>query len=186
MSAGGLTARQFAEADGCSHTLVNRAIKQGKLRTLDDGTIDPSQIGSPWRKQNRAGGNKSGNVETVSGVSIQDDETLSQAAERIIAATGPTMSQAEAERVKENYLALLRQLEYDTKAGAVVEVPQVAKLFGEACSKVRTKLLAIPAEQAPAVHRCQTVAEVQALLSDIITEALEELTRGHGDPFSSV
>ena len=82
-----------------------------------------------------------------------------------------------ARRVKENYLALLNQLEYDQKAGAVVWVSDVAKAVGDEYAKVRTRLLAIPAEQAPRLHRLKTVTQVQDALQEIITEALEELTR---------
>ncbi|WP_219847338.1 hypothetical protein [Burkholderia multivorans] len=83
----------------------------------------------------------------------------------------------EARRVKENYLALQAQLEYDRDAGLVVAVADVAKAVGEEYAKVRTRLLAIPAEHAPRIHRLKTVIEVQDALHEIIVEALEELTR---------
>jgi hypothetical protein len=86
-------------------------------------------------------------------------------------------SQTEAERIKENYLALLRQLEYDTKSAAVIPVQDNVRLWTAACARLRTRLLAIPAEQAPMLHRLKTVAEVQDALLAIITEALEELSR---------
>jgi hypothetical protein len=78
---------------------------------------------------------------------------------------------------KENYTALLKQLEYDTKSGAVVLVSEVASVVGAEYARVRTRLLAIPAEKAPDIHRLKTVAQVQEYLQRIIVEALEELTR---------
>lgn len=167
----GISIREFARREGCSDTLVRRALKTSHLKALADGTLDPSLVGTGWRK-----GNRTGSAEPANTVRTETGETPAQAAERIITATGPTMDQAEAERVKENYLALLRQLEYDQKSGAVVAVADVAAAVGKQFASVRTKLLAIPAEQAPAVHRCKTVVEVQALLLQIITEALEDLT----------
>lgn len=50
------------------------------------------------------------------------------------------MSMDEARRVKENYLALLNQLEYDQKSGLVVMVSEVAALVGAEYAKVRTRL----------------------------------------------
>ena len=91
---------------------------------------------------------------------------------------GADMSIDEAKRIKENYLALLNQLEYDTKSGLVVLVSEVASAVGAEYAKVRTKLLAIPAEQAPRINRLKTVTEVQDALQELITEALEELTHG--------
>lgn len=107
-------------------------------------------------------------------------EQLESAVERILLSSGANMNIDEARRVKENYLALLNQLEYDQKAGAVVLVAEVAKAVGEEYSKVRTRLLAIPAEQAPRLHRYKTVNELQDALQEIITDALEELTRDGG------
>lgn len=110
--------------------------------------------------------------------SIHNEESAEQAAERILSATGADMNYDEARRVKENYLALLNQLEYDQKSGLVVPVADVAKVVGEDYAKVRTRLLAIPSEQAPRIHQCKTVTEVQDALLDVITQALEELTQG--------
>jgi hypothetical protein len=45
---------------------------------------------------------------------------------------------------------------------------------------VRTRLLSIPAEHAPRIHRMKTVTEVQDILQELITEALEELTKDGG------
>ena len=49
----GISIREFARRDGCSDTLVRRAIKQGKLKALPDGTLDETLVGSPWRQENR-------------------------------------------------------------------------------------------------------------------------------------
>jgi hypothetical protein len=77
----------------------------------------------------------------------------------------------------------MAQLEYDRDSGLVVDVTEVAKAVGAEYAKVRTRLLSIPAEQAPRLHRCKTPAELQDMLQEIITEALEELTRdGAGNP----
>ncbi|RBL87939.1 hypothetical protein DDE05_00530 [Streptomyces cavourensis] len=121
-------------------------------------------------------GNNEGNATPAVEISIGEEETAAQAAERIVLAAGADMSMDEARRVKENYLALLNQLEYDQKSGLVVMVSEVAALVGADYAKVRTRLLAIPAERAPQIHRCRTVTEVQDALQELITAALEDLT----------
>lgn len=110
-------------------------------------------------------------------VTVRADETPARAAERILEATGMELDFDEARCMKENYLALLNQLEYDQKSGLVVAVGDVAKAVGDEYAKVRTKLLAIPAEQAPRIQRLKTVLEVQDALQEMIVHALEELTR---------
>jgi hypothetical protein len=163
----GVSIREFARLANCSHTLVQKAIKSGHLGAFPDGSLDPTLVSSGWRAANRRG-----NAE----VAVAAGETADEAAERILSAIGASWSLAEAERIKENYLALLRQLEYDTKAAAVVPVDAVAKRVGAEFARVRTRLLAIPAEQAPRLHRCRTIPELQDALMEVIVEALQELT----------
>ncbi|AOK33952.1 hypothetical protein [Burkholderia cenocepacia] len=128
--------------------------------------------------QGKGAGKTSGRVTHASQkVKILDGESGAQAAVRLLVASGADMDIEEAKRVKENYLALREQLEYDRDAGLVVEVADVAKAVGEEYAKVRTKLLAIPSEHAPRIHRLKTVQEVRDVLHSIIVEALEELTR---------
>ena len=166
----GISIREFARREGCDDKLVRRKIKSCHLKALPDGTLDPELVGSGWNKTNRRTADTADisvsvrtQVSAVSAPSLSDEwaaaahkrtastqtiflgETPAETAERIISAIGPTMDQVEAERVKENYLALLRQLEYDTKSGAVVLVEDVTKAVAAEYAKVRTRLLAIPA-----------------------------------------
>lgn len=118
-----------------------------------------------------------GNTPRKPKVTTRPGESAEDAAVRILTARGADMDMDEARRVKENYLALLNQLEYDQKSSLVVEVADVAQAVGAEYAKVRTRLLAIPAEQAPRIHMLKTVTEVQDVLREIVTEALEELTK---------
>ena len=51
------------------------------------------------------------------------------------------LPRADADRRKANYDALLRELEYETKNGAVVSVAEVAAAVGAEYAQVRTRLL---------------------------------------------
>lgn len=82
-----------------------------------------------------------------------------------------------ARAMREAFSASLQRLEYDRKSGAVVLVSDVARLVSEEYAHVRRRLLAIPAEQAVRVHRAKSVADVQEVLHEVISEALEALTR---------
>lgn len=52
MSAG-ISFREFARRDGCSDKVVRRAVSEGKLKSLPDGSLDPELVGTGWRKGNR-------------------------------------------------------------------------------------------------------------------------------------
>lgn len=110
-----------------------------------------------------------------------DDESVASAAERIIATTGADMTKAEAERVKENYLALMRRLEYDKAVGLVVMADEVARRHGEACARIRTRLLAIPSAYAPRFARITDAAVLNAEMERVITEVLVDLTNNSAE-----
>lgn len=85
------------------------------------------------------------------------------------------LSHAQAVQKKENYLALLRELEYDREVGKVVEIDAVVSLVAAQFATVRTRLLAIPSKVASRIALIQTPEEARALVEAEITEALKEL-----------
>jgi hypothetical protein len=145
-----------------------------------DGAEAVTQDAEPEAKGNSQGNKRRAVTSRAQKVTIKDGESAAEAAVRLLVATGADMDLDEAKRVKENYFALTAQLEYDRDAGLVVEVADVAKVVGEEYAKARTKMLAIPAEHAPRLHRMKTVVELEDALRGIITHALEEWTQ-HGD-----
>jgi hypothetical protein len=197
VSAPSITIREFAKREDCDEKQVRRAIISKKLKPDKDGRLDPALVNSGWRRPIASSKSvqqpkkkrevSAQNVRTSQSVRTQksvrtvepvtETDTPAQAAAKVIAALGAENDLGEAIRIKENYNALLKQLEYDKESGLVVLVSDVAKLVGEEYAKVRTRLLAIPSNFAPQVHRCQTVSEVNAMLERAIIEALEELTR---------
>jgi len=90
------------------------------------------------------------------------------------------MTTHQAERVKENYLALKHQLDYDQKAGRVVPVDQVRDRVAGEYAKVRNRLLALPTEMAPRIAHLTDANEIRDVLLEGVTEALAELTQDGG------
>ena len=171
---------EFAKRRGVSRMAVTKWKASGMLVMRGD-LVDVEASDARLKKYRRDGLPKPTKATPKRGaakakaVAPKRGETSSQAAERIALSVAPFDLQ-EARRIKENYLALLNQLEYDQRSGTVVAVEDVAGAIGQQLARVRTRLLAIPAECAPRVATLKTVPEVHAALSAAITEALEELT----------
>ncbi|KAH0438448.1 hypothetical protein [Paraburkholderia fungorum] len=186
----------FAELHGVSRKTVTKWKERGWLVFAgDEVDVDASNAnlkryrrdGAPAVTQPVTRGAKGNKPKTVtqvaSEVTLGAGESADDAAQRILTGNVQLLDFDEARCFKENYLGLKAQLEYDRDSGLVIDVAEVAKAVGAEYAKVRTRLLAIPAEQAPRLHRCKTPAELQDMLQEIITEALEELTRdGAGSP----
>ena len=160
--------------------LVDREASLGKL--ADAGNVRARAVTSPAPAG--PAGNTEGNTPAPPPArpGRPRRETPAEAAERIVLNAGGLLSEADAQTLKENYLARLRQLEYDTKAGQVVLIRDVVEAVGTEYARVRTRLLAIPAEQAPRLAQLKTVPEIQDALMRMIVEALEELTRDGDGP----
>lgn len=88
------------------------------------------------------------------------------------------LTTAGAERVKENYLARQRKLQYEREAGELVPVDQAAQQVANEYAKVRSKLLALPTELAPQLAQefGGDANQIRERLAEAITRALEELT----------
>lgn len=174
----GLSIREFARREGCSDTLVRRAITQGRLKAKKDGTLDPALIGSPWRQANataskpdakparpassrRQAGSQGSAESTPDG-----DDSLEAEASRLLS-EDEGVDYAEALRRKENWLALLRQLEYEQKSGALVELAVAQAVLFEASRGQRDAWLNWPAKIGPLL-----AAELGLEEADRVTEAL--------------
>lgn len=179
---------EFARRAGCNEKQVRRAIEGQRLAKGKDGKLNASDVAGVWRKPNRrtmlkrVGEATPAPVRTTQNVRatiIPEGERAApppkRARTRPSDDAGPT-SFDRALQLKETYLGRLKQLEYDQKAGRVVVAEDVAKAVGAEYARVRTRLLSIPAERAPEIHRQRSVREVEALLRSVIVEALGELT----------
>ena len=163
--------RAFAKLDKCSENLVRRGVKEQRLPVGPEGGIDAAFAGSGWRQGNvtKAANSNANSVRTLDGESAEDAAARVTDGAPVIPAYAVSMAR------KEFFLANLRQIEAELKAGTVVLVEDTVRLVGEQLARVRTRLLAIPSGCAAQVHRAKTTAQVDALISDAIHQALEEL-----------
>jgi hypothetical protein len=175
-----ITVREFARREVCDEKQVRRGIEKGLLVKDSAGLLDAAQVGGPWRKTNRRGrdaaaakgADTSKNVRTDvrtpdvrTELTVEDGETLDEAAMRLALATAP-FPRAEAERIKENYLALLKKLEFEQKEGSLVEMDVAVRVLFEASRAARDSWLNWPSRVGP------LVAADLGLEADRVTEVL--------------
>ncbi|WON78554.1 RNA polymerase subunit sigma-70 [Serratia sp. UGAL515B_01] len=123
---------------------------------------------------NRSAGNKSGNKKDK-----DSPEPATKVIERLIAENGVTMTRDEALTMKENFLALLTQLEYDIKSGQVLPYKDMIEAVGKEYSRMRTRLIAIAPEHGPRLRVLASTtndAEFVQALQEVVYEAMEELS----------
>ncbi|MBK5145989.1 RNA polymerase subunit sigma-70 [Budviciaceae bacterium BWR-B9] len=131
------------------------------------------------REDKKKSGNNSGNTTKGNSVGNKPNESVTKIVERIIAENGVTMSLDEARTMKENFLALLTQLEYDEKSGKLLPYKEMIDAVGQEYSRMRTRLIAIAPEHGPRLKglaSTTTDAEFVQALQEVVYEAMEELS----------
>ena len=181
----GISIREFARRDGVSDTLVRKALKLNRLAAFEDGSLNPELVGSNWREGNAKGANSANqNANPVVRTSAKgshaanplpvDGETLEEEAARLLESGGEAShAYAEALRRKENYLALLRQLEYENKSGSLVELEVAEKILFEQARASRDAWLNWPTRVGP------LLAADLGLEADRVVGALTEYVHKH-------
>lgn len=177
----GISIREFARRDGVSDTLVRKALKLNRLAAFEDGSLNPELVGSNWREGNAKSANSANPVVRTSpkgsraaNPSPVDSETLEEEAARLLESGGEAShAYAEALRRKENYLALLRQLEYENKSGSLVELEVAEKILFEQARASRDAWLNWPTRVGP------LLAADLGLEADRVVGALTEYVHKH-------
>lgn len=189
-----LNVSKFAEAEGCDEKQVRRAIERGALHKGEDGLLAASDVKSGWRKPNRrtmlkSSDNRSDKVSDTSKLSesvrtkkkppvvrplASDEESPAEAATRLLDSGTEMLTYAEALEKKENYQALLRQIEYEQKSGSLVDLATAENVLFEAARAQRDSWLSWPSRIAPLLAAELGIDEV-----DRVTEFLTAHVHKH-------
>ncbi|CAG9264757.1 Putative bacteriophage--like protein [Burkholderia diffusa] len=167
--------REFARLEGVSDTLVHRALKVGRLARAADGGIDRALVGSAWRASPKRGeAIHAGANTTANSANTPADMTAT-----LPGGTPPKgVAYGEALRLKENWIALLRRLEYEHKSGALIELSAAQRVVFDLCREQRDAWLAWPARIAPFLAAEFAVSDLErlvAFLNEHVYQQLAEL-----------
>ncbi|RQS85162.1 hypothetical protein [Burkholderia seminalis] len=180
MSAPHVTQREFAKLAGCDEKQVRRAIASGKLKPDADGKLDPALVSSGWRRPIRSSKTvadsadtskvsaKTVRTESVRAPVVDENDSPTEAAAKLVMAMGATNNLAEAIRIKENFNALLKQLEYEQKSGSLVDLSVARTVLFDCARAARDSWMNWPMRVGP------KIAADLGLEADRVTEVLIE------------
>lgn len=84
-------------------------------------------------------------------------------------------SRADAETVKENYAARLKQLEFERESASVVTIDDATRHIVDEFRSVRERCRSIGAEITPKLVDMTSAAEIKAAIDDAVVAALADL-----------
>lgn len=152
---------EAARRAGVSRATIQKHMKVGRIKSAGKNKVDLESF-TRWLASKP---DAFQHAELLSTDSIPFDPSLP---------VFPTLQ--DAELYKTSYEARLKQLDYDLKSSKVVLIEEVVAALSLQLSAIRTRLLAIPAEMAPQIHNCKTVAETQDRMHQLMVRILEELS----------
>lgn len=163
----GIAIREFARREGVSDTLVHQALKNGRLKAFPDRSIDPAMLGTPWRMRNVTQASGAMGANAAANGALQEGGRGG-------------LPYGEALRVKENYLAMLRRLEYEEKSGALVELSIAEGVIFEVIRAQRDAWLNWPMRIGPLLA-ADLDCEVE-LVTNTLTAYVHKHIAEHGEP----
>lgn len=176
-----ISQREYARRRGVSHMAVQRAIKSGRISTVDD-KIDPGRADREWEQntdqskpRNRVTGRP--NHTRAAGA---PSEPMVLADDSSGGGTGAAAGYAKARAARELYQAQLVKLELDRKRGELVRADEVRLGAFSMARKARDQLIALPDRLATILAATEDPSEVHRILADEVERICLELADADG------
>ena len=162
----GVSIRSYARARGCTEGAVRKAIESKRITPNPDGTIDPERANQEWARNTFAG-------QTL------HQATRSQAAPPSVrtpprggsgmpgqpeVSSDPMFAYLRARAVTETFKAKTAQLEYEERAGKLIQATKAGEYAAHWSAIVGDALSAYPDRMAPLVAAAKTEAEIHRIL----------------------
>ena len=148
---------EFARLRGVSRATVTHWKNAGRLLLTSEGKVDVAaseELLAQRPERYRGGRIKTKPTKGQPAVAGEALPLLDRMPEENVSSSNWTL--AEAHRVKEIYLALLRKLEFEVERGELVEIEAVAREVERQYSMVRERLLTIPGKVSASARRLRS------------------------------
>jgi hypothetical protein len=170
-----ISQREYARRRGVSHMAVQRAIKSGRISTLD-GQIDPIQADREWQENT----DQSKPRNRITGRPSHSRAAGAPSEPMVLAEEGSgggstAAGYAKARAARELYQAQLVKLELDRRRGELVRADEVRLGAFNMARKARDQLIALPDRLATILAATEDPAEVHRILTDEIERICMEL-----------
>lgn len=159
----GISCRAYAKLRGVSDTAVRKAIDDGRITKLPDGTIDPETANQQW------GFRTSKAIKNI-------DQDVSESPVPGVSSTKTVTPYAVSRAERESVEVLLKKLELGEKSGKLVVLKDMQADAFNAARFARDKLLNIPDRVAPKLVGERDIYKIKETLRKEIIASLENLT----------
>ena len=162
----GVSIRAYARGRGCTEGAVRKAIAAKRITPNPDGTIDPERANQEWDRNTFAGKTlhqatrpqvapRSAPAPPRGGPGLSSQPDVS---------SDPVTAYLRARAVSETFKAKTAQLEYEERAGKLIQATKAGEYAAHWSAIVGDSLSAYPDRVAPLVAAAKTEAEIHRIL----------------------
>ena len=172
-----ISQREYARRRGITHVAVQRAIKAGRISTVD-GKIDSALADQEWQQntdQSKPRNRITGDPKQTKAAGEPSEPMDLGATDETIGAPSTATGYAKARAARELYQAQLAKLELDRRRGALVPADEVRLGAFNMARKARDQLIALPERLAAVLAATEEPAEVRHILEEEIERICQEI-----------
>ena len=164
----GISQRAYARLRGVALSAVQKAIKTKRITPNEDGTIDPERANQEWERNTFAGKTLHQATQTtrpqVVPLSAPPPRGGSGMPGQPDVSSDPVAAYLRARAVSETFKAKTAQLEYEERAGKLIQATKAGEYAAHWSAIVGDALSAYPDRVAPLVAAAKTEAEIHRIL----------------------
>lgn len=169
-----VTRRQFADKVGCSAATITNLVHDGVLPNRPDKKLPLAAALDAFNKYART--KSKGRSQKLRQVSPVNEKQIMKAAE---AASGDgegnvNLALTKAKLAEKTYQARLKELDYKSRTGALLDRDEVEAEAAALAEKVKAKLLAIP-PRISSMCEGRIARDIEEIITDAINDALRDL-----------
>ena len=163
----GVSQRAYARLRGVALSAVQKAIKTKRITLNADGTLDPEKANQEWERNTFAG--KTLHQATQAKSPTPTSPPLPRGGAGLTSqpevTNDPVAAYLRARAVNETFKAKTAQLEYEERAGKLIQATKAGEYAANWSAIVGDALSAYPDRVAPLVAAAKTEAEIHRILT---------------------
>ena len=163
----GVSQRAYARLRGVALSAVQKAIKTKRITLNADGTLDPEKANQEWERNTFAG--KTLHQATRQQAAPPSATPLPRGSAGLTSqpevTNDPVAAYLRARAVNETFKAKTAQLEYEERAGKLIQATKAGEYAANWSAIVGDALSAYPDRVAPLVAAAKTEAEIHRILT---------------------
>jgi hypothetical protein len=177
----GISIRAYARLRGCSESAVRKAISSKRIKPDPDGTIDSDRANKEWEQNTFVNATLRSSTTKPAQQPRPQPRTITSAPSVDAPSSDPVQSYLRARAVKETFNAKVAQMEYEERAGRLIQASRAAEYASTFSAIIKDHLMAMPDRLAPMLAAIDDERAAHRILFNDVSAVLKKLSKAVAD-----